>query len=62
MNTELAYITKDQSLIRELLHPDALPGLGMSLIMAHIKTRLLCVCCSGYTHERTILYDENTGQ
>jgi len=43
MNTELAYITKDQSLIRELLHPDALPGLGMSLIMVHTTTRFF-VC------------------
>lgn len=105
------YVTKDASVIRELLHPSFVPGLGMSLaeavveaggatlchthtdfdeiyyclegsgilyrdgeaipfhkdgfhllpkgtshsLLAHTRLRLLCVCCPGYTHEKTIL-------
>ncbi len=31
------YVTKDQSFIRELLHPDFVPGLGMSLAEAVVE-------------------------
>ncbi|GHU06267.1 hypothetical protein FACS1894158_12170 [Betaproteobacteria bacterium] len=37
MNTSNPYITKDQSLIRELLHPKDIPGLGMSLAEATVE-------------------------
>ncbi len=32
-----AYVTKDESFIRELLHPDFVPGLGMSLAEAVVE-------------------------
>ncbi|MDR1709457.1 MAG: cupin domain-containing protein [Candidatus Accumulibacter sp.] len=32
-----AYVTKDESLIRELLHPNDIPGLGMSLAEAVVE-------------------------
>ncbi len=32
-----AYVTKDKSLVRELLHPSFVPGLGMSLAEAVVE-------------------------
>ena len=107
----VAYVTKDLSTVRELLHPSRLPGLGMSLaeavveagaataehlhedfdeiyyclegrgtlflngqalefsphryyllprggahyLRAATRLRLLCICCPGYTHDKTKL-------
>ncbi len=109
-----AYITKDKSFIRELLHPSRISGLGLSLAEAIVnpgesteehyhsnfdevyyclegagslfingkeqsfiphscyllpagsrhrlnaatRLRLLCICCPGYTHEGTILTEQ----
>lgn len=37
LSAPAAYITKDGSLIRELIHPHSAPGLGMSLAEAEVE-------------------------